>query len=198
MNIAVLLFDDFETLDVFGPVEIFGRLTDLYSIKFYSHVGGPISNRHGVSILSECIDDLAGSPDIFLIPGGYGTRKEVNNTALIDRIRKVAAESTYVLTVCTGASLLARTGLLDGKQATTNKMAFAWVMTTGEQVQWNKNARWVVDGKFYTSAGVTAGMDMTLGFLKDIHGLALSHRVAKEIEYCWNENRDDDHFKAEV
>lgn len=197
MEVAVLLFEDFETLDVFGPVEIFGRLTDLYSIKFYSLNGGQIKNKHGVSILTEKLATINDTLELFLIPGGFGTRKEVQNKLLINKIREIANYSKYVLTVCTGSALLAKTGLLDNKSATSNKRSFAWVITNAANVIWNKKARWVVDGKFYTSSGVSAGMDMALGFLRDRHGIEFARKVAFEIEYNWIEDKDNDIFKAD-
>ena len=194
MQVAVLLFDEFETLDVFGPVEIFGRLKEHYSVSFYSQEGGLITNSHGVSIPTENLSALVDYPMIFLVPGGYGTRKEVDNEDLIQQIRKISERSQYVLTVCTGSALLAKTGLLDGRMATSNKRAFDWVVTTGERVKWLRKPRWTVDGKYYTSAGVSAGMDMTLGFLSDIHGLEFANKVAIEIEYTWINERDMDSF----
>src|SRR5688572_13626486 len=124
MKVLVLLFEDFETLDVFGPVEIFGRLKDHYTISFGSINGGLVKNTHGVSILSEPISNMKEGVDIFLIPGGHGTRVEVDNKALIDEVSRVCKLSRFVFTVCTGTALLARTGLLDGKEATSNKKAF--------------------------------------------------------------------------
>ena len=194
MQVAVLLFNEFETLDVFGPVEIFGRLQEHYSVSFYSQAGGLVSNSHGISIQTENLSALENYPEIFLVPGGYGTRKEVDNDDLIKQIRKISEGSQYVLTVCTGSALIAKTGLLDGRMATSNKRAFDWVMTTGEKVKWLRKARWVVDGKYYTSAGVSAGMDMTLGFLSDIHGPGFAERVASEIEYNWINDKDIDPF----
>jgi putative intracellular protease/amidase len=193
MNITVLLFEDFETLDVFGPVEIFGRLKDYYKISFCSMPGGLIKNSHGVTIMTEPIENIKGEVDIFLIPGGYGTRQEVDNIPLIDEIRTISNSSKFVLTVCTGTALLAKTGLLDGRQATSNKRAFDWVVTQGEKVTWIREARWVKDGKFYTSAGVSAGMDMSLGFLDDRHGIEFARKVAIDIEYNWMENTNYDH-----
>jgi transcriptional regulator GlxA family with amidase domain len=99
-----------------------------------------------------------------------------------------------VLTVCTGTALLAKTGLLDGRSATSNKRAFDWVCSTGEKVNWVKRARWVVDGKYYTSSGVSAGMDMTLGFLNDLHGNAFAKEVASQVEYRWQQNKEEDDF----
>ena len=194
MNVTVLLFEDFETLDVFGPVEIFGRLKNNYQISFCSMLGGPIKNAHGVTIITEQIEDIRKGIEIFLIPGGYGTRKEVDNILLVDKIREISQASKFVLTVCTGTALLAKTGLIDGKVATSNKRAFDWVTSQGEKVNWVRKARWTRDEKFYTSGGVSAGMDMSLGFLRDIHGVEFARKVAFEIEYNWTEDMDDDKF----
>ena len=194
MNVAVLLFEDFETLDVFGPVEIFGRLKDHFQVHFYSEFGGLVKNNHGVAIQTEKIEDVKNGGDIFLIPGGYGTRNEVHNSSLIEKIKKISLQSQFVLTVCTGSALLAKTGLLNGKRATSNKRAFDWVITQGENVDWIKKARWTKDGKFYTSAGVSAGMDMALGFLGDVYGIDFARKVAFEIEYNWIENMEEDNF----
>jgi putative intracellular protease/amidase len=194
MQVAVLLFDDFETLDVFGPVELFGRLKEYYQISFYSLEGGLVKNNHGVAVLSDRLDNVKGEPGIFFIPGGYGTRKEVENALLLDKISAISEKSQFVLTVCTGSGLLAKTGLLDGKSATSNKRAFDWASSQGAKVNWIKKARWTVDGNYYTSAGVSAGMDMVLGFLQDRHGIAFARKLAFEIEYNWQENKDEDDF----
>mgnify|MGYP003629697768 FL=1 len=196
-EIAFLLFDNYETLDVFGPAEIFGRLTDLYTLKFYSLEGGIVTNRHQVPIMTEKLADINKKPFAFLIPGGLGTRLEVNNDKLITSIKDISLSSTYVMTVCTGSALLAKTGLLDKRKATSNKRAFAWVVTNGPEVQWDKEARWKVDENYYTSSGVSAGMDMALGFLADRHGLDFARNVAWEIEYNWIEDKDNDTFTAE-
>ncbi len=192
MHVGILLFEEFETLDVFGPVEIFGRLKTHYLVCFYSEAGGLVHNSHGVDVLSRPLGEIMGGVDIFLIPGGYGTRKEVNNEVLIEMIRTISEHSQYVLTVCTGSALLARTGLLDGKKATTNKRAFDWVVSQSDKVFWDRPARWTVDGKYYTSAGVSAGMDMTLGFLADRHGVDFARKSAWEIEYDWREEKEGD------
>ncbi len=196
-EIAFIMFDDYETLDVFGPAEIFGRLVDTYTLKFYSLEGGVITNRHSVPIMTEKLETISKQPDIILVPGGLGTRKEVDNAQLLNEIKKLSSESDYVLSVCTGSALLAKAGLLDGKKATSNKRAFSWVETQGADVNWDKKARWKIDGKYYTSSGVSAGMDMALGFLADRHGIDFARKVAKEIEYNWTEDKDNDNFVAE-
>ena len=194
MNVGVLLFEDFETLDVFGPVEILGRLKELYSIRFYSFNGGLINNSHGVSIATRPLEEINNGTDIFLIPGGHGVRKEIRNILLVDKIREICSMSTFVLTVCTGSALLAETGLLNGRKATTNKRAFDWVVSRAHSVHWLKKSRWAIDDKYYTSSGVSAGMDMTLGFLSDIHGLEFARQVAYHMEYNWTEDKDNDNF----
>jgi putative intracellular protease/amidase len=191
MKVAVLLFDDFETLDVFGPVEIFGRLKEHYQIEFYSEHGGLVKNNHGVAVQSESISNLSTEVEVFVIPGGWGTRKEVHNAFLIQKIKGISMASRFVHTICTGSALLAKTGLLDSKRATSNKRAFDWVITQGDNVNWIKNARWTKDGKYYTSAGVSAGMDMTLGFLRDMHGIDFARKIALDIEYRWHENMEE-------
>ncbi len=194
MKVGVLLFENFETLDVFGPVEILGRLTEEYQIYYYSLVGGLVTNQHGIKIMSERLLDEASALDIFLLPGGPGTRVEVHNRELISAIQRQSQISKYVLTVCTGSALLAMTGLLDHKKATTNKRAYDWVISLNKEVEWVKQARWVVDDKYYTSSGVSAGMDMTLGFLSDRHGIEFARKVAFQIEYTWTEDRSYDPF----
>jgi putative intracellular protease/amidase len=194
MNVGIFLFEDFETLDVFGPVEILGRLKDLYKIKFYSTAGGQINNHHGVSVTTEKLNVDNNDIDIFIVPGGPGTRKEIDNPLLIDGIRQLSNSAKYVFTICTGSALLAKTGLLNGKRATSNKRTFSWATSTNPNVNWIKHARWTTDGKYYTSSGVSAGMDMTLGFLSDIHGADFARKTAFEIEYRWMEDKDNDPF----
>lgn len=196
-QVAIILFDDYETLDVFGPAEIFGRLVDDYALSFYSLEGGLVSNRHQVPIMTKKLSTMKDAPYIFMIPGGLGTRKEVNNEVMISRIKEISKESEYVLTVCTGSALLAKTGLLNGKNATSNKRAFLWASSQNEEVIWDKKSRWVIDGKYYTSSGVSAGMDMAFGFLADRHGVDFAHKIAKQIEYNWTEDKENDTFQAQ-
>ena len=197
MNVGVLLFNDFETLDVFGPVEVFGVLKNHYQIFFYSEFGGIVKNYHGVAIESLPLSNIINGTDIFLIPGGFGTRKEVDNQKLIDGIKQISEASKYVLTVCTGSALLAKTGLLDNKNATSNKKSFDWVKSHGQNVKWIRKARWAVDGKYYTSSGVSAGIDMAFGFLKDMHGQEFARKTAFQIEYNWQEDKDFDNFSGQ-
>ena len=192
----VVLFDDFETLDVFGPVEVIGCLPESYGLKYHSMKGGIVISRHQTLIetLPFAEIDPAG---VLLIPGGMGTRSLADNDDFISQLRVLAQNAPHVLTVCTGSGLLAKTGLLDGLSATSNKRAFAWASSNSEKVDWIKKARWVKDGKYYTSSGVSAGIDMTLGFLSDLHDRETAEGIANRIEYIWNCDMDNDPFAVE-
>lgn len=193
MNICIILFDKFETLDVFGPVEILGKLDDSI-IKYYSLNGGLIRNNDRISIETERIAAIDYPIDILIVPGGEGTRSEINNIDLIDALNRLATRSRYVLSICTGSALLAKAGLLDGRRATSNKRALDWVITSSDKVDWVKKARWVADGNYYTSSGVSAGMDMTLGFINDIKGMETAEKIAFRIEYKWQKESYPDNF----
>lgn len=194
MKLNVILFSDFETLDVFGPIEIFGK-ADGFEIEYYSLEGGLVNNKDNVNILTKSFDKiLTGSNDILFIPGGLGTRDLVNNKVFIDQIKNLAVNSIYVITVCTGSALLAKTGLLNERCATSNKRSFEWVKSCSDKVKWVNEARWVIDGKYYTSSGVSAGIDMALGFVSDIKGIEIARQIALRIEYNWPEDKDIDLF----
>lgn len=195
-TVGTLLFPGFELLDVFGPLEMFGTLGDVYRLEMVAEAAGPVASRQGPQAIADVAIEDASPYDILLIPGGQGTRREVENAHLIECIACHARASTIVATVCTGAALLARTGLLDGRQATSNKAAFAWVKQQGPIVDWQDSARWVVDGKFWTSSGVSAGMDMALGLISALEGAEKADQVAVHAEYRWSRNPHDDSFAA--
>lgn len=190
MNVDILLFDDFETLDAFGPVEVLGKIEE-YKLRYYSLNGGIVVSAQGTPILTEQID-LISKGGILLIPGGKGTRTLVHDIVFLQKLKEVAELSSYCLSVCTGSALLAKAGLLSDKKATSNKKVFDWVTSVDSSVQWIKNARWVVDGRYYTSSGVSAGIDMTLGFVKDRFGEQRAIDIAGHIEYIWNSDCNKD------
>jgi len=194
MILNILLFDDFETLDVFGPVEVFGNLPKDYELRYISRDGGTIKSRHSARIITEPIESF--SPDgILLIPGGYGIRPLVEDPEYVEMVRDLCETSRFCLTVCTGSALLAKTGLLNGLRATSNKLSFNWVVSVNQSVNWLKNARWAVHGKYWTSSGVSAGTDMALAFVEQMNGRDEAERVAKFMEYIWNEDSDNDPFE---
>ena len=193
-TITALVFDDFETLDLFGPIEMFGRLPEYYRLQFASMTGGIIRSKHGVAMETVAVTELAYQSDIVLIVGGMGTRELVDNPAFLRTLSALANQADWVLSVCTGSALLAKSGVLDGRRATSNKLAWQWVIAQSEQINWIQQARWVVDGKFYTSSGVSAGMDMALGFIADRHSIDTARQIASQVEYRWQENRTIDDF----
>lgn len=192
MKVDFLLFEDFETLDAFGPAEIFGHQKDM-ELHYCSLSGGPVRSGQGLTVSSEPADLIAAG-DVLLVPGGMGTRKLVHDAAFVKRLKTLAEACSWVLTVCTGSALLAQTGLLDGRRATTNKYAFDWVVSCRPQVFWQKKARWCMEDKYYTSSGVSAGMDMAFGFLADRFGRPTAEQGARAIEYLWHSDPQQDPF----
>ena len=194
-HIGALVFPKFELLDLCGPLQMFGMLKEDFSISLAADRGPVPSNQHVEVIATDSFTDHK-TYDILCVPGGIGTRDQVSNPKLIDWVKHSAQKAEYVLSVCTGSSLLARSGALDGFKATTNKAAFDWVRSQGPKVNWQAKARWVEDGKFFTSSGVSAGMDMALGFISRLHGDAKARAVAKFSEYQWHDDPSWDPFAA--
>lgn len=190
----ILLFDNFETLDACGPAEIFGRFSEEYCVEYFSWQGGIVTSAQNMQVETSKAENITGEDYLLLVPGGIGVRSLINEQMFLDMLAKIGGQAKWLLSVCTGSVLLAKAGLLNGKKATSNKSVFAWVETTEPKVEWVKRARWVVDGNIYTSSGVTAGMDMSLGFIADRHGETAAQKVAREIEYTWHKNKDNDPF----
>ena len=176
MNFYFLLFDKFETLDLFGPVEIFGRIPDA-RLNYISMKGGIITSAQGTQILTQ------KAPKLPL----------VKDTDFLAGLKDLADSAANVLSICTGSALLAAAGVLVNVKATSNKYAFEWVTSTGDVV-WIRKARWVHDGRFYTSSGVSAGIDMALGFVADHYGLDVAKANAQKAGYIWNEDSEVDPF----
>lgn len=193
MQITILLYPDFETLDVFGPVEIFGKVPD-WHIQYYSQNGGLICNQDNISISTENFASIPKNIDTLFIPGGPGTRILIQQTDFIQQLKSLAQKSKYVLTVCTGSALLAKTELLDGRQATSNKRVFDWVKTSSAKTKWIEKARWITDGKYYTSSGISAGMDMALAFVQNRTDKNTAEKIATRIEYHWQQDSQQDAF----
>jgi putative intracellular protease/amidase len=191
LKVGAVLFPGFELLDVFGPLELlpWGK-----EIVMLAECPGAVPSAQGPQAVAEAALADAGALDVLLVPGGMGTRREASNQPFLDELRRQAEAARFVATVCTGSALLARTGLLDGRRATTNKRAFAWVSSQGPAVQWVARARWVEDGKFFTSAGVSAGMDMALGLVARLLGREASIGIAQAAEYEWHEDPHWDPF----
>lgn len=134
MKIHILLFEDFETLDIFGPVEILARVEE-HELFYHSLDGGIVKSAQGTEIVTSRLE--RSEPDsVLVIPGGRGTRKLVNDERFLKRISQFAQDAKYVLSICTGSALFAKAGVMDGLKATSNKKAFEWVMSVSNQVKW--------------------------------------------------------------
>ncbi len=193
-TVGACLFPGFELLDIYGPLEMLGSLSDRMEVVIVGETSAPIASAQGPStIVDVTFDDVTGL-DILLLPGGRGTRQEVDNERMIDFLKSVYPQLEYLASICTGAGLLARAGLLDGRRATTNKKSFQWVVEQGPNVSWVPEARWVEDGNILTSGGVAAGIDMALALVAKLYGADVATKVAEYTEYEWHRNADWDPF----
>ncbi|MBH5329347.1 DJ-1/PfpI family protein [Eikenella sp. S3360] len=195
-DIYCLLFDQYETLDLMGPVEFLFRLPQS-RLHYVSRGGGMVASRQGFAVQTQRLERLPEN-SLLLVPGGQGTRPLVRDAAFLRDLGAWLDQAACCLSVCTGAALLAASGRLDGLPATSNKKAFDWVCSVGGQAGWQPAARWVAAGRFYTSSGVSAGMDMTLGFIADHYGRSRAEEIAAHCEYIWHDNPADDPFAPSV
>ena len=197
-TLGVVLFDGFELLDVFGPLEMFGLAADHFEIRLISESGGVVASRQGPKSVID--DQLSNAPalDLLFVPGGTGTRKEVDNPVLLDWLKERSQQAELVISVCTGSALLAKAGVLNGLRATTNKLAFGWATSQSEKVQWQQQARWVEDGKVFSSSGVSAGIDMALAVIAKLVSLQAAEDTANFAEYTWQRDANCDPFAPVV
>jgi transcriptional regulator GlxA family with amidase domain len=191
-----VLFDRFELLDVFGPLELLGVLADRFELNLIGPTAGPVRSAQGPEVLVGASYAQASAPDIALIPGGIGTRGLVENREFLVWLAGWAHTAEFVTSVCTGSGVLAAAGLLDGHRATSNKRAFSWAQSQGPKVEWVRQARWVADRDRWTSSGVAAGLDMTLALIGHLHGDELAGQVADQVEYDWHRDSTWDPFAA--
>jgi transcriptional regulator GlxA family with amidase domain len=136
------------------------------------------------------------SIDVLLVPGGAGARL-LNVSTQIDFVRKTYPNVKYLISICTGAGIVARAGVLDGREATTNKKAWATVTNMRKEVVWRSPARWVVDGNIWSSSGVTAGLDLIFAFIEEVYGEDAARELQGTLEYERGRGMCDDVF-AEV
>eukprot|EP00298_Acanthocystis_sp_HF-20_P022509 c30475_g1_i1.p1 GENE.c30475_g1_i1~~c30475_g1_i1.p1 ORF type:complete len:205 (+),score=80.95 c30475_g1_i1:25-639(+) len=189
-SIGFVLFDGFETLDLYGPLECFGKIESIKIITV-AQKKGPIKSAQSASTVADYSFEDCPKVDALLVPGGIGTRREVTNPLFIDWLRNKSNETPLVMSVCSGSALLAKAGLLEGKKATSNKKSFKWVTEQGK-ADWVYEARWIWDDKYVTSSGVSAGIDMSLHVIEKYFGKEESQNVANIIEYTvWKDSRYD-------
>jgi transcriptional regulator GlxA family with amidase domain len=211
----MLLFPGFEALDAFGSLEVLNVLSERQQIylSLLASSLAPVSTRspdpaaHRVGSIcaqevlptgtfadflkdAPATDTAKGKIDVLVVPGGAGTRFPHIINPVIEFVRAIAPLVKYIMSVCNGAGVLARAGVLDGRQATTNKMLWKPTTALRGEVRWVREARWVADGNVWTSSGVSAGIDMMLAFVRDINGKDVASEIAQEIEYDWDVEED--------
>lgn len=193
-GLGALIFPGLELLDLFGPLEMFGMLPDNPVLHLVAEEAGSLPSGQGPAALADTALRDPGGFDVLLVPGGMGTRREIDHPRLIDWPGTQAEAADWVLTVCTGPALLAKTGRLDGRPATTNKRAFDWVAARRPEVHWQRRAQWTQDGRVFAASGVSAGMHMILAAIARMHDGEAADRVARLCQYRWNSDAAADPF----
>ena len=189
-NVAILIFNDVELLDFCGPFEVFsvtGRRENLAPFNVYTvaEKSDPITTRNQLSVNPQYTIHDCPQPDILLVPGGQGTRREMNNPTLVDWIKECSQKAELILSVCTGALLLAKAGLLDGLSATTHHDAIELLKEIAPNTIIQGTQRVVDNGKIILSAGISAGIDMSLYVVAKLLGKEQALKTAQYMEYDW-------------
>jgi transcriptional regulator GlxA family with amidase domain len=194
-NVGVLLFEGVAVLDLAGPFEVLTRARlepgaesrrfdddALFNVFTVGKTAEPVTATGGLVIVPR--HSFADAPriDLLLVPGGFGTRPLLQDAETIDWIRRTADSARRTASVCTGALLLARAGLLDGRRATTHWGAFGLLTSLARDVTVDREARFVDDGVM-TSAGLASGMDLALHIVETLFGRTVADETARYIEY---------------
>jgi transcriptional regulator GlxA family with amidase domain len=194
-TVGIFIFDDVEVLDFAGPFEVFSRTRLVagaesrrsdesapFSVFTVARTAGPITAIGGLRVIPTYAWDTAPHIDILVVPGGFGTRALLRDEATLAWIRGAAAGASLVTSVCTGALLLAQNGLLRGRRATTHWAAHDLLVSIDSTIQLQRDVRVVAD-TIFTSAGVSAGMDMSFAVVEQLHGPEVARETARYIEY---------------
>ena len=197
LSVGVLIFDAVEVLDFAGPFEVFSRTRTVagaesrrtddsapFETFTVARTRSAITAIGGLQVVPHYAWEDAPAIDILVVPGGFGTRGLLHDEATLTWIRETAARSRQVTSVCTGALLLAKIGLLQGKRATTHWAGLELLASIDPTIQVQRDQRVVHDGVF-TSAGVSAGIDMAFAVVETICGHAVAAETAHYIEYPW-------------
>ena len=177
-QVAILLYPEVQSLDVTGPLEVFAGASELidsqgrgeraYEIRTYSRDGAPLRTSSGLTLTPDArLRDAPAELDTLIVPGGRGSRQAATDEALLEWIASAASTARRTAAVCTGAFLLAQAGLLEGRRATTHWVAAAALARLYPGVQVDPDPIFLRDGNIWTSAGVTAGMDLSLALVEE-------------------------------
>jgi len=197
-RIGIVLFDDIEVLDFCGPFEVFSatRLNEEkrreepspFEVLLVAESPAPITTTGGMTVLPHHTFENCPRLDIVMSPGGWGTRKEVKNPVMLNWLRARAAEAETVTAVCTGSMLLGFAGLLDGLHATTHWRSLDWMRDSFPSVTVEYGKHFVQDGSVFTSAGISAGIDMSLKIVAHHFGEDIARATARHMEYPFPES----------
>ena len=192
LKIGILVFDDAEELDFVGPWEVFTMANEMaklagdpvpHEVFLIAERDAPIRCAKGMRVLPDMTTAICQALDILLIPGGQGTRREVNNKPLLAWIAKIAKDAKWITSVCTGAMLLTAAGPAKGKRVTTHWAFVETLRARNEAADVLTNTRYVRDGNVVTAAGVSAGIDMALWLTGEWHGPEFARLVQRGMEY---------------
>ena len=179
---AILVFPEFQLLDAAGPVAAFeaaGRGAEPYRIKVIAREAGPVTSSSGIPLVAEGLSDAP--LDTLIVAGGWGTREESRAGGTLDFIRAAAARTRRVASVCSGAFILAAAGLLDGRRATTHWARAAELARAYPRVTVEPDRIFIRDGEVWTSAGITAGIDLALALVAEDRGEGVAKRAAQQL-----------------
>jgi len=189
--LGILLFDGVEVLDFAGPFEVFSISGEKHGMFKVITIADKktISTRNDLRVNPTFVIGDANIPDlnILLVPGGQGTRTIVDNPLFINWIQKVEPNLDYLLSVCTGVALLGKAGLLDNLDITTHRKAFDFVQSNCPNSRLCKCRRFTDNERVMTSAGISAGIDLSFYFVKKIFGRDIANNVADHMEYDWKD-----------
>jgi len=184
-TIGIVLFTDAEELDWAGPFEVFGMAAhekDL-SVVTIAESSEPVRCAKGLRVLPDHTFDNAPPLDVVLVPGGQGTRTEMNNPRMLEFVQKVAPGCDWVTSVCTGSMVLAKAGLTKGRKITTHWACFDELAEVAGDSELLKRVRYVRDGQLVTSAGVSAGIDMSLWLIGQMFDPNFARGIQRAMEY---------------
>ncbi|MCG3163452.1 MAG: Isonitrile hydratase [Acidobacteria bacterium] len=187
-KVAILIFDEVEVLDFCGPFEVFavtgrGPGQPHFEVFTVAEKSGPVIARNGLSVNPRYTISDCPQSDILVVPGGYGTRREMNNQPLIEWIKATDAKAELIMSVCTGSLLLAKAGLLEGSSATTHWAAMDLLRESAPNTEVRADKQFVDNGRVLSSAGISAGIDLSLHVVAKLLGDDVAEQTAQWMEY---------------
>ena len=202
ISVGIFIFNDVEVLDFTGPFEVFfitrkqeaGEKQYLYSVCLIGLTDGTITTRGGMEVRPHFSINSHPQLDRLIIPGGYGTRQLMHDESLINWLGSFNPRSTRLASVCTGSLLLASAGHLDGKSATTHWTVLDMMEETFPKVKVDRNRHVIIDEEVFTSAGISAGIDLALQMVRLDFGDLQANWTARHMEYAF----DSDNFQRRL